>query len=107
VTKFSGTDQAGLNTNLAGMTADAFAHFSLHDSDGNFVLVDIQGGKDLIYFTMEHILTFLIPRYIWECQTDGRKNYWPTTCHLVRFNGPYISKLWCCYATLLEDSIAA
>jgi len=66
VTKFSGTDQAGSNTNLAGMTADAFAHFSLHDSDGNFALVDIQGGQDIIYFTMKHILTFFNPQVYLE-----------------------------------------
>ncbi|PPR07893.1 hypothetical protein CVT24_005570 [Panaeolus cyanescens] len=43
VTKFSGTQCAGSNSDSAGMTCDAFAHFSLHDSDGSFVLVDIQG----------------------------------------------------------------
>ncbi|KAJ3495135.1 hypothetical protein NLJ89_g10676 [Agrocybe chaxingu] len=42
--KFSGTKVAGTNFgDLKGMTCDAFAHFSLHDSGGFFVLVDIQG----------------------------------------------------------------
>ncbi|PPQ87551.1 hypothetical protein CVT24_012095 [Panaeolus cyanescens] len=43
VTKFSGSQCAGSNMDRVGMTCDAFAHFSLHDSDGSFVLVDIQG----------------------------------------------------------------
>ncbi|EAU82716.1 atypical/Alpha protein kinase [Coprinopsis cinerea okayama7 len=41
--KFSGTDLAGANSDLAGRTCDAFAHFSLDDSDGSVVFVDIQG----------------------------------------------------------------
>ncbi|KAF8961420.1 kinase-like domain-containing protein [Flammula alnicola] len=46
--KFSGTDEAGQNGDLMGMTCDAFAHFSLYDSSGTCVFVDIQGiqGKD-------------------------------------------------------------
>ncbi|KAF9043449.1 kinase-like domain-containing protein [Panaeolus papilionaceus] len=43
ITKYSGTDMAGSHTDLDGMTCDAFAHFSLHDSDGSVVFVDIQG----------------------------------------------------------------
>jgi len=43
VRKFSGTTQAGSNTGLVGQTCDAFAHFSLHDSDQHLVFVDIQG----------------------------------------------------------------
>lgn len=41
--KFLGTLQAGSNTDMAGMTCDVFAHFSLHDSEGHLVFVDIQG----------------------------------------------------------------
>ncbi|KAF8179207.1 kinase-like domain-containing protein [Pholiota molesta] len=46
--KFSGTNEAGYNGDLMGMTCDAFAHFSLYDSSGTCVFVDIQGiqGKD-------------------------------------------------------------
>jgi Alpha-kinase family len=46
--KWSGTDGAGINTeDLAGMTCDALAHFSLVDSEGSLVLVDIQGKSNL------------------------------------------------------------
>ncbi|RXW20278.1 hypothetical protein EST38_g5572 [Candolleomyces aberdarensis] len=41
--KFSGTEMAGENEDLVGKTCDAFAHFSLYDSDGAIVFVDIQG----------------------------------------------------------------
>ena len=41
--KFSGTTQAGTNDDFVGKTCDALAHFSLHDSGGEVVLVDIQG----------------------------------------------------------------
>ncbi|KAF9006507.1 hypothetical protein BDQ17DRAFT_1407762 [Cyathus striatus] len=40
--KFSGTNVAGENHDLAGITCDVFAHFTL-DSGGTFVPVDIQG----------------------------------------------------------------
>ncbi|KIY47707.1 hypothetical protein FISHEDRAFT_74375 [Fistulina hepatica ATCC 64428] len=44
VRKFSGTLVAGENhTDLIGETCDALAHFSMYDSDGYMVLVDIQG----------------------------------------------------------------
>jgi hypothetical protein len=32
--KFSGTNEAGHNGDLMGMTCDTFAHFSLYDSSG-------------------------------------------------------------------------
>jgi hypothetical protein len=41
--KFSGTVEAGANHDLVGQTCDAFAHFSLDDSGGHLVFVDIQG----------------------------------------------------------------
>jgi len=41
--KFSGTNTAGSNDDFAGMTCDAFAYFTLHDSGMAFVPVDIQG----------------------------------------------------------------
>jgi len=41
--KFSGTNQAGANTDFAGKTCDAFAHFALIDSGLEFVPTDIQG----------------------------------------------------------------
>lgn len=41
--KFSGTNTAGSNDDFVGMTCDAFAHFTLHDSEMAFVPVDIQG----------------------------------------------------------------
>ncbi|KAF5319749.1 hypothetical protein D9619_008626 [Psilocybe cf. subviscida] len=41
--KFSGTMEAGRNTDLTGCTCDALAHFSSYDSGGTAVLVDIQG----------------------------------------------------------------
>ncbi|PPR05260.1 hypothetical protein CVT24_008286 [Panaeolus cyanescens] len=44
IRKFSGSAQAGKNDeDLVGRTCDAFAHFSLFDSDCNIVFVDIQG----------------------------------------------------------------
>lgn len=61
VTKFSGTQRAGSNTDSTGMTCDAFAHFSLHDSEGNFVLVDIQGERKIvIHFPYPIVLQALI-----------------------------------------------
>lgn len=45
IIKFSGTEKAGDNRDtMAGRTCDALAHFSLHDSAGSMVLVDIQGS---------------------------------------------------------------
>jgi len=43
--KFSGTDQAGCAdaADFAGITCDAFAHFTAVDSNLDFVVVDIQG----------------------------------------------------------------
>ncbi|KAF9034341.1 atypical/Alpha protein kinase [Panaeolus papilionaceus] len=42
--KFSGNTQAGANgESLVGRTCDAFAHFSLFDSNAEIVFVDIQG----------------------------------------------------------------
>ena len=41
--KFSGTNRAGANTDFAGKTCDAFAHFVLIDSGLEFVPTDIQG----------------------------------------------------------------
>jgi hypothetical protein len=41
--KFSGTAKAGSNNDLVGATCDAFAHFSVYDSDHHLVFVDIQG----------------------------------------------------------------
>jgi Alpha-kinase family len=41
--KFSGSNKAGANTDFAGQTCDAFAHFTLADSGMEFVPVDIQG----------------------------------------------------------------
>lgn len=41
--KFSGTAEAGSNNDFAGKTCDALAHFSLHDSSGEAIMVDIQG----------------------------------------------------------------
>ncbi len=43
--KYSGTTQAGRNTDLYGKTCDAIAHFSLDSTGGNMVLVDIQGVR--------------------------------------------------------------
>lgn len=40
--KYSGSNTAGSNTDFAGRTCDAFAHFTLADSL-EFVAVDIQG----------------------------------------------------------------
>lgn len=40
--KFSGSNEAGSNSDFAGQTCDAFAHFTLADSM-EFVAVDIQG----------------------------------------------------------------
>lgn len=41
--KFSGTLEAGNNSDFSGKTCDAFAHFTLIDSDLEFVPADIQG----------------------------------------------------------------
>ncbi|KAF9554089.1 kinase-like protein, partial [Agrocybe pediades] len=43
--KFSGSNQAGTHRedDLMGTTCDALAHFSLADSEGSMVFVDIQG----------------------------------------------------------------
>ncbi|KAG8820852.1 hypothetical protein FRB91_006306 [Serendipita sp. 411] len=45
VEKFSGTDEAGKHdeSNFAGLTCDALAHFSLASSDNEKLLVDLQG----------------------------------------------------------------
>ena len=48
--KFSGTTMAGSNVDIAGATCDAFAHFSVHDSAGHLVFIDIQGIYDPIIF---------------------------------------------------------
>jgi len=41
--KFSGTLEAGNNSDFAGKTCDAFAHFTLIGSNLEFVPTDIQG----------------------------------------------------------------
>jgi hypothetical protein len=43
--KFSGTLEAGNNSDFAGKTCDAFAHFTLIDSNLEFVPTDIQGKQ--------------------------------------------------------------
>lgn len=43
IVKFSGTDTAGSNNMLSGKTCDALAHFSLDQSQGHLVFVDIPG----------------------------------------------------------------
>lgn len=50
--KFSGTDQAGSAdaADFAGVTCDAFAHFTAVDSNLDFVVVDIQGIVGLWFF---------------------------------------------------------
>ncbi|KAF8185942.1 kinase-like domain-containing protein [Pholiota molesta] len=55
--KFSGTNEAGHNGDLMGMTCDAFAHFSLYDSSGTCVFVDIQvddGTEGIDEFKRQH-----------------------------------------------------
>jgi len=42
--KWSGTNQAGDNTDPVGVVINAFAHHSLIDSNYTAVLVDLQGG---------------------------------------------------------------
>jgi hypothetical protein len=42
--KFSGTLEAGKNSDFVGKTCDAFAHFTLIDSNLEFVPADIQGN---------------------------------------------------------------
>ncbi|KJA29094.1 hypothetical protein HYPSUDRAFT_196518 [Hypholoma sublateritium FD-334 SS-4] len=56
VIKLSGTNEAGNNVDLMGMTCDAFAHFSLYDSSETCVFVDIQGiqGKSKIGGRTQH-----------------------------------------------------
>ncbi|KAF5309430.1 hypothetical protein D9619_012338 [Psilocybe cf. subviscida] len=58
IRKFSGTTQAGQNTDFLGMTCDALAHFSLHVSDEEQVIVDIQGiyikNKLTLFDSMVH-----------------------------------------------------
>lgn len=41
--KFSDICDAGVHDDVDGMSCDAFAHFSLHDSKGQLVFCDIQG----------------------------------------------------------------
>ncbi|KAJ6470226.1 hypothetical protein C8R47DRAFT_1077727 [Mycena vitilis] len=49
VTKFSGTEVAGSHGDLFGATCDSLAHYSLEDSEGSLVFVDIQGIKQSQY----------------------------------------------------------
>lgn len=57
--KFSGTNQAGQNTDdFPGRTSDTFAHFSLYHSEGTSVYVDIQGSCSKI------LLISLIPHFM-------------------------------------------
>ncbi|KAJ7190715.1 kinase-like domain-containing protein [Mycena pura] len=51
VIKYSGTAEAGLATSLDlyGRTCDAFAHFSVFDSQEEIVFVDIQGIKERVF----------------------------------------------------------
>lgn len=42
--KYSGTMIAGRNCDIFGKTCDAFAHFSVCDSEYELVVVDIQGA---------------------------------------------------------------
>lgn len=56
IIKFSGTEKAGDNrSSMAGRTCDALAHFSLHDSAGSLVLVDIQGNVVVVPFICKRI----------------------------------------------------
>ncbi|KAJ7664012.1 hypothetical protein DFH06DRAFT_1128363 [Mycena polygramma] len=68
VTKFSGTEVAGSHGDLFGATCDSLAHYSLEDSEGSLVFVDIQGilccsfsGPDL---TGAHFLGIKQPQYV-------------------------------------------
>jgi len=83
VKKFSGTDEAGSNTDLAGMTCDAFAHFSLYDSGGTLVLVDIQGETNI--FSRLRVMNsfFKNPRHTWDHSVERRELYRLKTHHLV------------------------
>ena len=53
--KFSGTLQAGVNNDLVGISCDAFAHYSFHDSKNSAVFVDIQGLQQT---PLAHIVLF-------------------------------------------------
>lgn len=66
IQKFSGTSQAGSNTDLAGMTCDAFAHFSLYDSEGDLVFVDIQGVSlnFVLSFISKSFPGIIVPRIV-------------------------------------------
>jgi hypothetical protein len=58
--KFSGTDQAGSTDadDFAGITCDAFAHFTAMDLNLDFVIVDIQGIVSLESFSSSVKLAF-------------------------------------------------
>lgn len=59
VIKFSGTERAGYHDDLAGRTCDAFAHFSLHESSGGLVLVDIQGIENISFVSLYILMSNL------------------------------------------------
>jgi hypothetical protein len=50
LSKYSGTLKAGVHQDIFGMTCDAFAHYSLAATDGELVLVDIQGSSAPFFF---------------------------------------------------------
>ena len=68
--KFSGTLQAGFNNDLVGISCDAFAHYSFHNSKRSAVFVDIQGVQQtllahcIILFDYFHSTGIIGPKII-------------------------------------------
>ena len=56
--KFSGTNRAGANSDFAGKTCDAFAHFALFDSGFEFIPTDIQGMFTSTELVHQGLMTF-------------------------------------------------
>ncbi|KAJ7049134.1 hypothetical protein C8F01DRAFT_1093833 [Mycena amicta] len=65
--KYLGTDEAGANEDFYGKTCDAFAHYSLWDSHGDLVFVDVQ-----VTFAFEnyYILYKLVAKEVPLCSAE-------------------------------------
>ncbi|KAJ7868534.1 kinase-like domain-containing protein [Mycena olivaceomarginata] len=77
-TKFSGTDVAGSNGGLFGVTCDALAHFSLEDSMESLVFVDIQGIQEPRYIhgvrRLDELVLFDLMQHTYVFVFVGGKN---------------------------------
>lgn len=56
--KYSGTMDAGSNSDIFGRTCDTFAHFCVCESDYELALVDIQGTFDWPFLSFKKYLAY-------------------------------------------------